>query len=679
MLGKLGIKSVRQNPMIHSIFIVITALSTMASSDFLLMAADPTLTDRFKPYFYYPDSVFRAFSTISVLLLIAFSIYWNRLFMRHKLHTLGLLELLGLRRLKILILINGEILISQLIATSIGILTGLLFYKLLAMILLKICGLSTQIGFYFDWQSLLITIVWTVLIQLLLAFFNGIKIRRWDTVKLTQGLAQKNDLKLPLILRLFVGTIDLFLLGIVAWISSNIYQHQGFVAEILGRKVDLMLLDLGLLVFWIISLWLLFAVTLPTLIDLVSLRPRLYFKGLQPFWLAELKHWFINNHNAMFGISIFLGISFSLLTTGSLFSRYIYAATDDEANFSIISTAEKRPAIQKFLQKNNLTYDETPPLPTKLITASYQLDSVVNGASVSGAGPTMLLSTHTFHQIQRANQRFGRRGYSKLNLAPGQVRLIIPQTGLLKHSQFQQTQHRPNVKLGSHPSFKREVSQVSRQFPLNNSLAFQSAIILTNRDYQAIKTHNAETYYGFHLHQALTNEQLLELRQLNQKQRYRTDERTGQIYETKSTTAQTFYRTQIYSRQETSMSNRILVGVYIFVGVFVSLVFVVAMAQIIMLKRLIVAETLRTDFMTLEKIGVPTADLRRGVYVTHTVIFGLLYGFAIVEASFVTNFIKTFVNNPNQLLMYGILALVTLIYSVIYLITNYLFVRMVSN
>lgn len=113
--------------------------------------------------------------------------YTNSFLMKRRLKEFGLYSILGMEKKHISLVVFWEIAMVGAGSIAVGLLSGMLFSRLMFMVLLKILHLQTDFVFAVSLKSLLLTFVLFAGLFLLIIFVNNIRIYRLKPIDLMSG------------------------------------------------------------------------------------------------------------------------------------------------------------------------------------------------------------------------------------------------------------------------------------------------------------------------------------------------------------------------------------------------------------------------------------------------------------------------------------------------------------
>ncbi|NLK43480.1 MAG: ABC transporter permease [Tissierellia bacterium] len=182
-----------------------------------------TITNRASKAVFYGDSSMIAILMFGVNVIGLFSLlfifYTNSFLLKRRTKELGLYSVLGMEKKHIVKVLFYEILYSGLTSIGTGIIVGLVFTKLMFVILLNLLFLDTSISLGISWFSIGVTILVFILIYLVVLVYNTIKIYRLNPIDLITG-GKKGEREPKA--NWFLGLIGMISLGIGYYLALTI-------------------------------------------------------------------------------------------------------------------------------------------------------------------------------------------------------------------------------------------------------------------------------------------------------------------------------------------------------------------------------------------------------------------------------------------------------------------------
>ncbi len=168
---------------------------------------------------------FIAGSVVILIIIVTFVMFANHLFIKRRHKELALYKLIGMTDLKILRMLVLENIIIYFGSVMIGILLGLLFSRLLNMILFRMMGIESVVTFQFSMDSLLYTVVLFIAIFIILLIQNTVFIKRTKLITLMklEGISEVK-LKRPNVFTYILGALGFVMIVGGYLLSENLFD-----------------------------------------------------------------------------------------------------------------------------------------------------------------------------------------------------------------------------------------------------------------------------------------------------------------------------------------------------------------------------------------------------------------------------------------------------------------------
>lgn len=168
---------------------------------------------------------FIAGSVVILIIIVTFVMFANHLFIKRRHKELALYKLIGMTDLKILRMLVLENIIIYFGSVMIGILLGLLFSRLLNMILFRMMGIESVVTFQFSMDSLLYTVVLFIAIFIILLIQNTVFIKRTKLITLMklEGISEVK-LKRPNVFTYILGALGFVMIIGGYLLSENLFD-----------------------------------------------------------------------------------------------------------------------------------------------------------------------------------------------------------------------------------------------------------------------------------------------------------------------------------------------------------------------------------------------------------------------------------------------------------------------
>lgn len=225
-LNSIILKNFFKNLRNYSLYIFALVFSVVLYFSFVLLSNDESASEELASSELMSTGFF-AGSVMLVIIIVAFVMFANYIFLHRRNRELALFQLIGLTRAKIfrvLILENAVIYFGSLIM---GIVLGFLVSRMLLMIFLRVMQIELSVGINFSGEAVIQTIILYAFIFGLLMAQNFLFLKRMRLIEmLTLDKSGEMNHK-----RLGAGTVLLGALGLVMvfsgyWLSTNLFEFE---------------------------------------------------------------------------------------------------------------------------------------------------------------------------------------------------------------------------------------------------------------------------------------------------------------------------------------------------------------------------------------------------------------------------------------------------------------------
>lgn len=168
---------------------------------------------------------FLAGSVVILVIIVTFVMFANHLFIKRRHKELALYKLIGMTDFKILRLLVLENIIIYFGSVIAGILLGLLFSRLLNMILFRLMGIESVVNFHFSMESLIYTALLFIAIFIILLIQNTVFIKRTKLITLMklEGISEVK-LKRPNVVTYILGALGFLMIVGGYVLSENLFD-----------------------------------------------------------------------------------------------------------------------------------------------------------------------------------------------------------------------------------------------------------------------------------------------------------------------------------------------------------------------------------------------------------------------------------------------------------------------
>lgn len=583
------------------------------------------------------SAAFNAASIVIALFSVLFIWYSNSFFIKKRKKEIGLYALLGIENKEIGLLLFFETLIIGVVAIIIGIISGIVFSKLMLGILIKLIGLDLSINFAVSIKGIFDTFILFILIFLVIAYQSNRIIYKFKLIELFKASSTSEKAKKGSKL-LAILSIVFILVGYGVYLSTT-----NGIDLILGAFVTLFMVVIGTFLFF--SSFMFF------IIKKQQKNGANYYKGLNMISTSQLLYRIKSNAKMLSVIAI---LSATTLTAiGVSISVYFMSSqmVEQQAPYSYTLSLDNKEYIKEF--EKTLADSKNHELVGKFTLSYLELDSYQNN-SYGFKDSYQIISLSNLNEILKLK---GDKELGSIN----DKEFIHVDSGMIKEDEKSGIDLNNN---GKSVSLNRKSSLEKKLF---NSFGSGEMIVVSDNEFNNLKENNElEHYYSYNITNQKDGEEF-------HKKVLKVTEKYPSENEKRSSSSYVFSYYQTFKDEFTSS------GIMVFIGVFVGLVFLVCTGSVIFFKLLSEAQDEAPRYTVLNKIGVDEGDIKSSVYkqVGFNFFLPLLLGGL---HSIVANYVVCYILGQNlSIVMLWTLIPYSIIYITYYLITTKFYFNIVTK
>ncbi|MBO1198838.1 ABC transporter permease [Staphylococcus simiae] len=553
------------------------------------------------------------------VIIMAFLLYANVLFIKRRSYELSLFQTLGLSKLNIIYILMFEQLLLFGITAILGIIIGIFGSKILLMIVLRILAVKAKVPVIFSIKAILDTLLLIGIAYLLTTLQNFIYIMKKSITELSNDFNSK-EIEHH---KMTYGEIILGLLGVVLilagyYLSLNIVKYYDSVGVLL---FILLASVIGAYLFFKSSVALAFKTVKKIRRGIISVSDVMFTSSIM---YRIKKNAFSLTVMAIISAITVSVLCFAAISRASLASELLYNSPHDVT-------------LKDQQQANNLAYE----LNNRKIAHYYNYKEVVY---------TKLYKDKLFdikmkepYQVTVTSDKYipntdVKRGQADLLVAEGAIKELV------KHKDHGQAvlgtkKHHLNITVHKDIDKIYFMSSVDRGGP---------TFVLNDHDFQKLrmyaKTKNIVSQYGFDL----------------------THKKDAVALEM----AKNSVNKNIQTKSEAANSLSGLTGILLFVTSFLGISFLIAVSCIIYIKQIDETEDELDNYIILRKLGFTQKDMAKGLKLKIMFNFGLPLIIALSHAYFASLAYMKVMGTDNQRPIFIVMIIYTCIYA-IFAITAY--------
>jgi bacitracin transport system permease protein len=224
-VSELIFRNLKKNIKNYYLYVFALIFSAALYFAFVTLQYDPAL-DQAKGTIKGAASL-RAASVLLVGIVSIFLLYANNIFIKRRSKEIGLFQLIGMTKGKILWILCAENFILYFVSLVIGIFIGLSGSRLILMILFKITGVEIEAALHFSTNAFTQTVVIFTIIYLLIIMMNHLFIKRQSILSLFRVVSStEGKLKKMSFWQMLFGIVGLILIVVGYYVSSKLFSGE---------------------------------------------------------------------------------------------------------------------------------------------------------------------------------------------------------------------------------------------------------------------------------------------------------------------------------------------------------------------------------------------------------------------------------------------------------------------
>ena len=233
-------------------------------------------------------------------------------FLKVRTKEFGILMMLGMSKKQLNRLVFLENMMIGSLAIIVGITIGLVFSKLLLMVLGSILSYES-LAFYFPYQAILLTTVFFILIFLGISSLTPLIIRTSSIITLLKGSKKANkEIKFSIVLSM--GAVLLLGTGYFMAVSSQLYGINPFMNNLVVFIEKLPYAEVILTLSVVIGTYLFFSQLSILILHWLKRNRRFYMNKTNMLWISDLIYRMRDNTRMLFLVTILSAVAFTAVT-----------------------------------------------------------------------------------------------------------------------------------------------------------------------------------------------------------------------------------------------------------------------------------------------------------------------------------------------------------------------------
>lgn len=683
MLTKISWRSFLRQYRDYSIYFICMMLAVMIYYSFGAMTNDQPLVQRAQPDIQI-SYVLSLGNLFMLLILAGFMLSANRFFVVKRYREVGLYQLFGLRKSRIIMQFVIENFIMNTLAFVSGIVMGIIFSKFFSMILIKAMDLELASHFFISLRSIYATMIVFFWISLVIAGQNAWLIYRHQLIDLFEAKSQNTIRKMPATLWTGIfGGMGLFFLVGGYWLSFFSREYMIHYISATGSYGIVFWLPFLVLVLCIIGTYLFYRFTLKALFECLRRLRRRSYQYLRFYAYGSGRFQMLNNWRSL---------AFATLATAAAITVIAGAISVISIRSQILFNSN--PTDFQIRGEENKKLEQEIKAVGGEVTEETQLHFKVTVAHMT----RRFLHNDESQQEQLydllTEEEYA--AFSKQHKELPEIHLNTGQEAVLFDYEY---------------NIFRNLTTVDRKFILPNGQAVQVNKIYpdylgdSNMRYGAgvlvVKQSVYEKANGIIYPVAMIDAKMPSDRSWSQKLgdrmttewgdeiRYNYQYTTGHLSaeftkekiedSTADTTSFSYNRLNFTSRYRELRRFRRESGIFVYVAIFIGVTVSVTTAGIMMLRQFSQMSNERENFQLLKKLGISRGSIRSLIYRQLSWVFLPPVLLITGHSCFAIHLWAQFIHSDAYWLAYLFCLVMALLYVIAYLITAHFYIRSVES
>lgn len=654
---RLAAQNIRRNKQFYFPFLLTCIFTTSLFYILCFLTFNDGMADM------YGGPILRSILSFGCVIIGLFSaiflFYTNNFLMKRRQKELGLYNILGMGKGNIAGVLFFETLFVFLISLVGGLGLGILFSKLMLLLLCKLVGFGVPFGFEISTQGLVYSTALFSGIFLLILLSNLVRIRLSKPIELLHGgnVGEREPKT-----RWLLAILGILSLGGGYWLAITTEDPIQAIALFF---VAVLLV--------IIGTYLLFTASSIAILKRLKNRPGYYYKTQNFIPVSGMIYRMKQNAVGLANICI-LATMVLVMVSGTV---CLYLGTEDVLHTRYPSEI----TVTVSAPTGNAREILTGAIGEAVADSGLEMENVQDylslGLYCTRDGDDFEFASYVgdeaIYTIFFSASEYEKLSGNRAELAPGEALAFVNRQPLGNHFSFQGREHKIVREIQDFPVI-RQANPATTEFCL---------FVVPDEAFAEILTGAAEIerspmwYLGFDIEG--TSEQKLACREAVDKAIANALSQEGKD----SPNGYDFARTE--SREADRADTYALNGGFLFLGLFLGLVFLIATVLIIYYKQLSEGYEDKERFEIMQKVGLSRREIKRAIHSQILVVFFLPLVMAVIHIAFAFKMITKLLlllNLTNVALFaactLGTIAVFALIYGLVYLLTARVYYKLVS-
>lgn len=680
MLFKIIWRSFLRQTRNYIVYFLCMMTSVMIFYSFSAMTYDQPLTRRARQDIQI-EGVLTLGNVVVAIVILIFMLSANQFFVQQRQKEIGLYQLFGLRKSRIMAQFLVETLVLNSVSLVVGILMGIIFSKFFSMILIKAMALDMNSRFFISWQSVSTTTLMFLLAFIFISLQNMWLIWKKQLIELftDKNYFSSRPLKVQWS-KYFTALLSVLLIGTGYYMAIKFNAVTREYVQITGDGSALFWIPLLIFALCVFGTYLFFGHGVQVLLFLISKWRRYSYQQLRFFILNDTRKLLQGSWRTLSLISIILAISISMIGGAIGLFAFTHRVMEMSYPTEFQMKAETVSQLEQLIQKEGGVVLQKIIIPFK-VTGSHSLwyNEWNEVGDVSDVDVIDILSETNYQRLHQL-----------LPESP-EIKMENPQTALL----FSQTDSVSSAliskerKIDLPNGITLEVAQRYPDFIGDYLLRYGTRVLVVKDEiYQQIEGleyqiaylnatgYNQETFQKSYFKQfpAVWSDGI------TYQYDYENGELQGTIQEsTEGQVARRVSRLNQSSRYPNMRSARRQGGIFLYVALFVGVIVLITTASSLMVRQFFQASREKKKYQLLQQLGIPKKSLHQAIYRQNAWIFLPPMLVATSHGSVAIYMLTQLIQDANYWIVYLFCFITIFLFVAAYFLTATFYLRIIEE
>lgn len=687
MLFKIIWRSFLRQTRNYVVYFLSMTTAVMIFYSFSAMTYDQPLTLRARQDIQI-EGVLTLGNVFVAMVVLFFMLGANQFFIQQRQKEIGLYQLFGLRKSRIIFQFLIEGVVLNVFSLLVGIIMGIVFSKFFAMILIKAMDLNIESRFFISWASVLTTVVMFFVAISLISLQNMWLIWQKQLIDLFQPKRVIASRHLTVRWSAYlIGIFSVLLISIGYYIAVNFVDVLNSYIQQTEDFSSVLWVPLFIFSLCVFGTYLFFAYGIQALLDGSTKWRAFSYRQLRFFTLNHTRHLLSKSWRTLSLISVIVGIAISLIggAIGIFAMSYRYTDLSQPVDFQI--TVEESTRLEELLQQNGGEITQKTIVPLKVV-------------GTHSLRPIQFLDEETYEEIALFDL-ISEQSYNE-------IRTMIPH---LPAVNLDKTDEAVMIDLNTAMMNKRLLTKAEQKITLPNGINVHlserysnligdsllrygsNLLVVTDNLYQQAEGIDYQLVY---LNATGYDEEQFQKTYVSQlptdwgndisyQYEYTNGQLKGDIQRatdddiSEDSEGQRVSRLNQTSRYPNVRADRRQGGIFLYVTLFVGMIVLITTASTLMVRQFFEAGREKQNYQLLQQIGLPKKALHRAVYQQNAWIFFPTMLLATSHGSFAIYMLTKLVQDANYWVAYLFCFITIFIFTSAYFLTTNFYLRIVEE